>query len=265
MTTTWQGRRLLVVVAHPDDETFGCGSLIADAAEAGADVIVCCATRGEAGELVPGYDIGGRSLGAVREQELRAAGEVLGVGEIVLLDFVDSGMDGEAPAETLVGAARDSVVSAVADVVARTDPDVVVTLDAAGGDGHRDHVRIAEATTEAVRREGVEASLYYWCVVRSLLRRWLATLQKVRPESSHLQLEPDHLGRPDEEITTFVDTTAQLGRRWAAMAMHRSQRPPFEGMPDDLVADSLTCDRLVRVEPPWPGGPVERQLFVPQR
>ncbi len=265
MTTTWQGRRLLVVVAHPDDETFGCGSLIADAAEGGAEVIVCCATRGEAGELVPGYDIAGRSLGVVREQELHAAGRVLGVGQVVLLDFVDSGMDGQPAPETLVGAPRESVVAAVAEVVKRTDPDVVVTLDAAGGDGHRDHMRIAEATTEAVRREGSGASLYYWCVVRSLLRRWLESLQQVRPESSHLELDLDGLGRPDEEITTVVDTTAHLGRRWEATAMHRSQRPPYDGMPDDLVAAFLACDRLVRVEPAWPGGPVERQLFVRRR
>ena len=265
MTTTWKGRRLLVVVAHPDDETFGCGSVIADAAQGGAEVIVCCATRGEAGELVPGYDLAGRSLGAAREEELRAAGEVLGVGEVVLLDFVDSGMDGEPAPGTLVGAPRDSVVAAVTDVVARTGPDVVVTLDAAGGDGHRDHVRIAEATTEAVRREGRGASLYYWCVVRSLLRRWLEVLQQVRPESAHLQLEHDGLGRPDDEITTVVDATAHLGRRRAATAMHRSQRPPYDGMPDDLVDAFLSCDRLVRVEPPWPGGPVERHLFVPRR
>lgn len=263
--TTWQGRRLLVVVAHPDDETFGCGSLIADAVVAGAEVTVCCATRGEAGEVMPGCDLAGGSLGALRERELRAAGDVLGVGDIVLLDFVDSGMHGEPASGTLVGAPLASVVTAVADVVVRTDPDVVVTLDVAGGDGHRDHARIAEATTEAVRGVGRGASLYYWCVVRSLLRRWLETMRQVRPETSHLQLGEDGLGRPDEDITTMVDVSAHVERRRAAMAMHRSQRSPFEDMPADLVEASLTCDRLVRAEPPWPGGPVERQLLVPRR
>jgi LmbE family N-acetylglucosaminyl deacetylase len=263
--TTWQGRRLLVVVAHPDDETFGCGSVIADAVVGGAEVTVCCATRGEAGEVMPGCDLAGASLGELREQELRAAAAVLGVREIVVLDFVDSGMHGEPAPETLLGAPLGSVVSAVADVVVRTDPDVVLTLDVAGGDGHRDHVRIAEATTEAVRREGRGASLYYWCLVRSLLRRWLERVQQLHPEGGHLELDQDGLGRPDEDITTMVDTSAHVQRRWAAMAMHRSQRSPFDDMPADLVEAFVTCDRLVRAEPLWTGGPVERQLFVRRR
>jgi N-acetyl-1-D-myo-inositol-2-amino-2-deoxy-alpha-D-glucopyranoside deacetylase len=101
--------------------------------------------------------------------------------------------------------------------------------------------------------------------VRSLLRRWLEIMRQLRPETSHLQLEEDRLGRPDEDITTMVDVSAHVERRWAAMAMHRSQRSPFDGMPADLVEAFLCCDRLVRAEPPWSGGPVERQLFVPRR
>src|SRR5437763_11299620 len=65
--------RLQLVVAHPDDETFGCGSLLLHAAAAGATTSVVCATRGEAGEG------GAADLGAVREQELRAAARLLGV------------------------------------------------------------------------------------------------------------------------------------------------------------------------------------------
>ncbi|HEV2071149.1 MAG TPA: PIG-L family deacetylase, partial [Acidimicrobiales bacterium] len=102
MTRSWRGRRLLVVVAHPDDETFGCGSLIADAALGGAEVTVCCATRGEAGELAAGCDVPSGSLGGWREQELRDAARVLGVSDVVLLDFVDSGVDGEPAPESLV-------------------------------------------------------------------------------------------------------------------------------------------------------------------
>ena len=81
--------RLLVTVAHPDDETFGTGSIIAVAAERGAEVTVCCATRGEAGEA-HGVEPGSH-LAAAREAELRAAGAVLGVGRFVVLDYLDSG------------------------------------------------------------------------------------------------------------------------------------------------------------------------------
>jgi LmbE family N-acetylglucosaminyl deacetylase len=264
MSTDWVGRRLLVVVAHPDDETFGCGSLIADAAAGGGLVTVCCATRGEAGELAPGCHLGDESLGDLRVRELHDAGAVLGVDETILLDFVDSGMGGATPADTLVGAPFDSVVDAVREVLDRVDPDVVLTLDASGGDGHRDHVRIGEATTEALRRSSSNATLYYWTVARSLLTRWLDSLREAQPDAGHLQLDTTELGRPDAEITTVIDVSAHLDLRRAAMARHASQRTPYDDMPDDLADAFLRHDRLVRVEPPWTGGRVESALLLRQ-
>jgi LmbE family N-acetylglucosaminyl deacetylase len=265
MNTSWAGRRLLVVVAHPDDETFGCGSLIADAAAAGAFVTVCCATRGEAGELAPGCELDGRTLAEVRVRELDAAGRMLGAAEPVLLDFRDSGMAGEATSDTLCGAPFDSAVDAVVQVLGDIDPDVVVTLDPTGGDGHRDHVRIARATIEAVRRWPGGASLYSWCLPKSLLQRWFDRLAEARPGSGHLELDTSELGRPDDEITTVVDHSAHLALRRDAMALHASQRTPFDDMPDDLVDAFLRYDRLVRLEPPWHGGERERSLHIPDR
>src|SRR3954447_14239186 len=95
------GGRLLVVVAHPDDETFGCGSVLAHAAARGATVAVCCATRGEAGEPAPDSGVGIEDLGVVREAELRAAAAHLGVERVDVLDDADSGMEGDPPAGSL--------------------------------------------------------------------------------------------------------------------------------------------------------------------
>jgi LmbE family N-acetylglucosaminyl deacetylase len=86
--------RLQVVVAHPDDETFSCGSLLLHAVAAGATTAVCCATRGKAGGA-------GADLGAVRERELRQAAAILGV---------DSGMTGDAGPDTVVGAAFERLL-----------------------------------------------------------------------------------------------------------------------------------------------------------
>jgi LmbE family N-acetylglucosaminyl deacetylase len=77
------GDRWLVAVAHPDDESFGCGSTIAHAAALGAEVTVVCATRGEAGEPTPGSP-SGDELGAVREEELRPTAARLGVSRVEL-------------------------------------------------------------------------------------------------------------------------------------------------------------------------------------
>ncbi|MCU1361821.1 MAG: hypothetical protein JWN99_3110, partial [Ilumatobacteraceae bacterium] len=117
--------RLLIVVAHPDDETFGTGSVIAMAAASGVEVTVCCATRGEAGDAPPGFE---GDLGALREAELRAAGAELGVTRFVLLDFLDSGMSGEPADGTLVAAPFDELVGVLRPVIDAAQPDVVVTL-----------------------------------------------------------------------------------------------------------------------------------------
>jgi LmbE family N-acetylglucosaminyl deacetylase len=228
-------------------------------------VTVCCATRGEAGDLRPACDLGDGTLADLRVRELHEAGAALGAAEVIVLDFGDSGMTGATAPGTLVGAPLTSVVDAVAAVVARVQPDVVVTLDATGGDGHRDHARIGQATTEAVRRAAPGASFYYWCVARSLLRRWRACLADVNPGSGHLELDATELGRPDDEITTLVDVSAHMGRRRHAITMHASQRSPYEDMPDDLVDAFLRYDRFVRVAPRWPGGALETALLVPAR
>jgi LmbE family N-acetylglucosaminyl deacetylase len=249
---------MLVVVAHPDDETFGTGSVIAAAAERGVQVTVCCATRGEAGEahkLDAGAD-----LGVVREQELRAAGAELGVHDFVLLGYGDSGMSGNPAPGTLCAADLADVVAEVGDVVSKVSPTLVVTLDPDHGDGHRDHAVIARATIEACRhRRGLQ--VYGWAVPRGLLARWFAEIQDLRPDSAHLELDRQGLGRPEEMITTALDTKHLRAVRERAIALHRSQTSPFDGMPEDLRNEFLDTDYLVRLVPPWDGGTREHSLF----
>ena len=157
--------KLLVVVAHPDDESFGCGSVLARAAQAGHRTTVLCATRGEAGESQLDVD----DLAAVREAELRAAAAVLGVAEVRLLDHLDSGMAGDPPAGSLVAADPDAVATEVRAVIDDLRPDVVVTLDAS--DGHRDHVAIRDATLAAVdAADHPPAATYTWCLARSSVK-----------------------------------------------------------------------------------------------
>jgi LmbE family N-acetylglucosaminyl deacetylase len=94
-----------------------------------------------------------------------------------------------------------------------------------------------------------------------VLARWFALLQEIRPDTAHLDLDQQGLGRPDADITTVVDVHAVRDVRQRAIALHRSQIPPMDGMPEDLLTDFLDITRLVRVNPPWPGGPVETSLF----
>jgi LmbE family N-acetylglucosaminyl deacetylase len=249
---------MLVVVAHPDDETFGTGGLIAHEAARGVEVVVCCATRGEAGEA-PDWLADGQDLGVEREHELRAAAVALGVARVVLLGFADSGMQGEMGSSTLAGAPFGAVVEAVARVISDVDPDVVVSLDPVETDGHRDHTRIGLATLQAcVAHPAVW--VYAWTVPRRLLARWFEELATVRPGAEHLDLDRESLGRPIEDITTIVDTSDVRAVRERATALHRSQTPPFDDMSEELRSSFLTTEHLIRFQPPWVGGAVEQEL-----
>src|SRR5580765_5203767 len=115
--------QLLVVVAHPDDETFGLGSVLAHAAARGIEARVICATRGELGE--PAIDIGSTPLAVVREAELRAAAETLGVATVEVLDYRDSGVDGEPAPESLAAADTNAVAIVLAARIDALRPDIV--------------------------------------------------------------------------------------------------------------------------------------------
>lgn len=245
---------LLCTVAHPDDESFGLGSLLAGAVAAGARVVLVCATRGEAGEDNTGAGRTGDVLGAVRERELRGAAAALGVAEVEVLGFADSGWDGPAPVNALINA-NEPLVTAVLHALARHRPRVVVTLDPTGSDGHRDHAAIGAATTTAFARHGDATALYHWCLPRSLMDRWLSE----RGTDAGVYAGP-RLGRPDADITTVVDGEAVLEVRRRAIAAHASQASPFLGLSSDLETAFLTQDHLVRVVPPWPGGSPEQAL-----
>ena len=235
------GSRLLVVVAHPDDETFGCGSVLLRAAAAGVVTGVCCATRGEAGEIAPGTDVPDGDLGRLRELELREAASRLHVSEVELLGFADSGMSGEAPAGALAGVDPDRVREAVDAAVARWRPDVLITLD--GSDGHRDHAAVRDATVAVAAARGLPA--YLQCLSRGLMQRWVAHTMRDQPESVYLAL--GELGTPDEEIDLVLDQTEFLAGREHAIAAHRSQVSPFEGLPPDLRRAFLGQDHLRRI------------------
>jgi LmbE family N-acetylglucosaminyl deacetylase len=256
MTATPTRQTVLVVVAHPDDETFGCGSLLLHAAAAGARTAVVCATRGEAGGVAAGVAVPATGVAGVREAELRAAARALGVADVELLGFTDSGMDGDAPSGSLCGTPHAQVVAAVRGAVARLEPDVVVTLD--GSDGHRDHARIRDAVVDALA--GSDARLFLQGLPRSLMHEWVRLNADNAEAAAYVDL-PD-IGTPDERFTTIVDTSAHLAAREAAIALHRSQESPYDGLPDDLKRAFLTAEHLIRVTPSWAGGPLETDIFA---
>lgn len=238
------GEHLVVVVAHPDDETFGCGSLIAQASAAGARVSVLCATRGGAGERVPDPITDRWPLGLVREVELNQAARVLGVGTVALLGYRDSGFDGDAHPRSLVAAPLAEVARDLEGRLADLEPDVVLTLD--GSDGHRDHVHLRDALALAVAGLDRRPRLVHSSLANSLMRRWVE--ERAGSDTAYLALDLDGLGRPDADLTA-VDTSAVLAVREEAIACHRSQASPYDGLSPELRRAFLTVDHVVEVHP----------------
>ena len=235
--------KLLLTVAHPDDETFGCGSVLAHTTARGVESVVVCATRGELGEMagLAAGEAAPANLGDIREAELRAAAEMLGVSRVELLGWLDSGTAGPAAPGSLVAAPPSDVESAIAAIVEEVRPDIVVTLD--GSDGHRDHAVVRDATLAALQTTTWRPSrTYLWCLPRSLLADFAGV---------------PGIGTPDEDITTLVDVSDLIDLRWKAIRAHASQHPPYDAMSHELARAFLSTDCLLRVDPPWPGGEPE--------
>lgn len=151
-----QPMRLLGVFAHPDDEVFCMGGTLAQWAKAGYETMIISATRGEAGQIQDINAASRANLGAVREQELRAACAELGVQRVECLDYGDGAL-AEVDAATLAG----HVATGIRDF----QPDIVVTFGPDGGYGHPDHIAISRATTQACQlvacEDGWAPQLYY--------------------------------------------------------------------------------------------------------
>jgi LmbE family N-acetylglucosaminyl deacetylase len=237
-----QARRLLAVLAHPDDESLGVGGTLAKYAREGVDVFLVTATRGESGRFdrhrcgEPGHP-GSPALAAIRERELRSAAEALGIGEVTLLDYNDQHVDRADPREA---------VRSIAAQVRRIRPDVVVTFGPDGGYGHPDHIAISQFTTAAMMAaaDGTAADsasphlvskLYYLAWPEST---WSAYRAAVRSLSSTVDgVERHATPWPDWAITTVIDTAEAWPAVWQAISCHKSQLPTYERLhtlsPDD--------------------------------
>ncbi|MCO1603837.1 PIG-L deacetylase family protein [Desulfosporosinus nitroreducens] len=131
---------MLLIFAHPDDESFALGGTIAKYAEQGIRITLVVATKGEAGKAAGICKP--EELGLVREQELRRAAEVLGIAEVIFLGYKDKEVPLSPPLE---------IVEKLVRVIRKIRPHVVITFGADGASGHRDHRAIHYFTKAAIR------------------------------------------------------------------------------------------------------------------
>lgn len=274
-------RRIVLVHAHPDDETITCGGVMALAAAAGVGVTLVTCTGGELGEVIPSelahLEGDGPGLSAVRDRELAAACAALGVTDRRYLGgpgaWHDSGMvasEGSilaAAPETLgPGAfaredARPTQVAQLVDVLREVEPQIVISYDADGGYGHPDHVRaheITEAAVEAVDPSATRVTLLATAAPHDAVVAGLDVLA----HRAGLELPvPDVAGLPtvpDATIDLTIPLGTALAAKLAALRAHATQvevrddacDPPVYALSNGLAQPVLAVECFVHLRGP---------------
>ncbi len=150
-------RRILIALAHPDDESFGLGGLIAKYVAEGVDVYLICSTDGGAGTVSPELLNGYNSVAELRLAELDCAASKLGFKKVFTLGYKDSGMmnsQSSLDPECSWQAPREELARKVVEVIREVCPQVVLTFNRYGGYGHPDHIAIQRATVDAFKLAG---------------------------------------------------------------------------------------------------------------
>jgi N-acetyl-1-D-myo-inositol-2-amino-2-deoxy-alpha-D-glucopyranoside deacetylase len=284
-------RRLMLVHAHPDDESSGTGVTMARYAAEGAQVTLVTCTLGEEGEvLVPALaqlaPAEGDQLGGYRYYELSQAMRELGVTDYRLLGgpgrWRDSGMMGldtnDAPRAFWQADLAEATRLLVA-IVREVRPQVLITYDENGGYGHPDHIqahRVAMAAVEAAGDPAYEADgepwsvpkVYWTAMPRSAIQRGIDVMMAAGESGFFGVTSADELPFvvDDSEITATVDGRDFLPAKMAALGAHASQVAadgPFFVMAEKLGPEAFGLEhfRLVRGTP-GPGDPREADLFA---
>jgi len=269
---------LMAVHAHPDDEATGTGGVLARYAQEGVRTVLVTCTDGGCGDGPggvkpgdPGHDR--RAVAAMRAEELEASCEVLKISHLETLGYADSGMMGWAANDAPGSFWRTPVEEAaarLAELLRRYRPDVVVTYDENGFYGHPDHIqanRITMAALAMTERE-LTPKVYWTTAPRSAMRRFAEVAREAgaaweEPDPSQAAEMPE-IGLPDEEITTWVDTTEFGRQKFDALAAHASQGENifFLRLGPEKFTELMGVETFVRVRDTT-GAPLpEHDLFA---
>jgi N-acetyl-1-D-myo-inositol-2-amino-2-deoxy-alpha-D-glucopyranoside deacetylase len=215
------GRTVLAIFAHPDDESLACGGTLARLADAGARVILLCASRGEAGSVSDPALVADGDLGSVRARELSEAAAILGIAEVILLNHSDGNLrwkDGPVLLADIVGAIR------------RHRPDAVITFAEDGLYWHIDHIGIYERTWDAIESLGADAPALYLVTMPIGIMRAIVEAAHAKggvpPDSRFWGITPDAFGLKAAPPGFVVDVRNWAPRKLAALRCHRTQIGP---------------------------------------
>lgn len=235
--------KVLIIIAHPDDETMLSGGALVLLAHAGVEVYYLCATRGEGGEVGEPPVCEHQELGTFREQEMRCAVQALGGVGVDFLDYIDP-LVGENEELHPYTTDFDGLVTHIIKHIQQLRPDVVITHGSNGEYGHPAHKLTHQATREAVQLLDDEAPILY-------------TFSANFPEHPRPRLV-----NKDDPAHIVLDVTSVLKFKADAALCHKSQNALFVRRSSIRAGRQLTVPEVVmkleglhRAHPPVNGAP----------
>jgi LmbE family N-acetylglucosaminyl deacetylase len=219
------GRTVLGIFAHPDDESLACGGTLARLADAGAHVVIICASHGEAGSISDPALVPEGDLGVVRVRELRDAAAVLGAAEVIVLDHPDGDLRWEHVPE---------LHAEIVALIERYQPAAIITFAEDGLYWHLDHIGVHERTYTAVLSLGAAAPPLYYVTMQAGVMREVVEAAHAKggapPDSSFWGIAPDAFGDGANPPTFVIDVRDWATRKLEALRCHRTQMGPNNPM-----------------------------------
>ena len=238
MHTSYRGYRILLVHAHPDDETINNGATMAMYASLGAAITLVTCTRGEEGEILV-ESLAHRaadkedSLGDHRETELADAMAALGVDDFRflgegLIKYRDSGMMGTDPnnrPECFWQANLSNAAQHLVSVIEEVKPHVLVTYDEFGGYGHPDHIQTHRVAMKAAELSEWKIPKIYWNIMpQSVIQKGIDAMKEVGSDFMGAEKAEDlPFCKADTFVTTRIDGSSFVDAKMKAMAAHATQ------------------------------------------
>jgi LmbE family N-acetylglucosaminyl deacetylase len=253
---------LLAVFAHPDDESLVAGGTLARYAAEGWRTALICATRGEWGPISDESLADYENLGEVRERELRAACDVLGVTWLRFLDLEDGSLS------ALDSEEEELTIAKIASAIRELRPRIIITFGPDGLYGHADHIVIGQLTTRACalvnvphtstqslepRTKSRAPELLYATAPRNLYPALIARLQEAGRDTHLWGIPPEQFGVPPEEITTVQDIKPFLNRKLTALRAHQTQLDSahaFMNLTEEIASEFLGAEFFRRCDCP---------------
>jgi LmbE family N-acetylglucosaminyl deacetylase len=278
--------RLLVAFAHPDDESFGPSGTLIHYASRGVAVHYICATRGEAGSVDPELLDGYNSLAELRTEELKCAVHPLGLSDLHLLNYHDSGMENTPENQNpacLFQAPLEEVAEKITRLTRQIQPQVVLTFDPSGGYFHPDHIKMHQATTLAFHAAGdperfphqlehglvpyQPQKLYYTAFPHRLAKFMVKILPLFGQDPAALGRNKDinlkRIVEVEQTVTTKIKVTPYFEARQQAAQCYVSQLPGIRNHFPNFLSKWLSqYDMYTRAVPPFEDGEVEHDLFA---